>query len=354
MGPSNHLKQLRVAVRLTQAQVAQKVGVSQPNYQRWESGAAPVPEDKVGILSKVLRATKDQIRGESRFARVSMDFGDEDDDGESAYWGEVAIHFSTNSAPIVASISSEQCEGLFKGIQARDSAFFEFRGLCNEHYFVRRSSVSELYLTDEAADEFGAPEVEYPDFLPIPVIDPRLWDVLSQYNLETDGSYGHPDVVVEALSYFLTKKEITPFLDDAARAIPRSAVDSAQNQVLRSLGVATAHDAEECQLSAEEASLRKKFLMARASNTVIRLSTGDERSILITEARDFKENAHNLRSLRRGESCMVAIALREEAKTAFFSSDALDFVRFPAHFYDRAQDNFPLNVYGNSDSDDGE
>ena len=39
------LKQFRVQAGLTQAKVAEAVGVSQPNYQRWEASSAPIPED---------------------------------------------------------------------------------------------------------------------------------------------------------------------------------------------------------------------------------------------------------------------------------------------------------------------
>jgi transcriptional regulator with XRE-family HTH domain len=47
------LKQFRVQAGMTQAKLARKVGVTQPNYQRWESGSAPVPEEKLKKLAKV-------------------------------------------------------------------------------------------------------------------------------------------------------------------------------------------------------------------------------------------------------------------------------------------------------------
>ena len=40
------LKKYRLLARLTQTEVAEAVGVSQPTYQRWESGANSVPKAK--------------------------------------------------------------------------------------------------------------------------------------------------------------------------------------------------------------------------------------------------------------------------------------------------------------------
>jgi len=40
------LKKYRLLARLTQTEVAEAVGVSQPTYQRWESGATAFPKPK--------------------------------------------------------------------------------------------------------------------------------------------------------------------------------------------------------------------------------------------------------------------------------------------------------------------
>ena len=57
------LKQLRVDLGLTQAKLAEAVGVSQPNYQRWEVGSAPIPDDKLKKLAKVLKTSAEVILG---------------------------------------------------------------------------------------------------------------------------------------------------------------------------------------------------------------------------------------------------------------------------------------------------
>ena len=55
------LKQHRVKAGLTQAELAKTVGVSQPNYQRWEAGSAPIPEDKLRKLAKALKTKADVL-----------------------------------------------------------------------------------------------------------------------------------------------------------------------------------------------------------------------------------------------------------------------------------------------------
>jgi DNA-binding XRE family transcriptional regulator len=49
------LKQFRVNAGMTQAKVAAAVGVAQPNYHRWEVGAAPIPKPKLKKLAKFSR-----------------------------------------------------------------------------------------------------------------------------------------------------------------------------------------------------------------------------------------------------------------------------------------------------------
>ena len=46
------LKEYRLLARLTQTEVAKAVGVSQPTYQRWESGASSVPKAKAAQQSQ--------------------------------------------------------------------------------------------------------------------------------------------------------------------------------------------------------------------------------------------------------------------------------------------------------------
>lgn len=65
---SERLKSLRIEAKLTQAEVAEKVGVSQPQYARWEAGKR--------------KPTSETLQKFADFFGVSMDYlaGKENDD----------------------------------------------------------------------------------------------------------------------------------------------------------------------------------------------------------------------------------------------------------------------------------
>src|SRR5215218_10418945 len=95
------LKQFRVATGMTQARVATAVGVTQPNYHRWESGAAPIPEAKLKKLAKVLKADPYAILG--KHPPIEAGFYDDSVDADLDYYGEVSIHFLGGGAPLLLS-----------------------------------------------------------------------------------------------------------------------------------------------------------------------------------------------------------------------------------------------------------
>src|SRR5712664_4079992 len=104
------LKQFRVRAGMTQATLAKKVGVTQPNYQRWESGSAPVPEDKLKKLAKVLKTTTEALLG--RHPPIEARFYDDSAGDDVNYYGEVAIHFCGGGVPLLLSISEKAFSGL--------------------------------------------------------------------------------------------------------------------------------------------------------------------------------------------------------------------------------------------------
>src|SRR4051794_25667943 len=99
----SRLKKIRLSHFLTQKEVAEKLGMSQPNYQRWESGAAPVPKRQLKRLARVLRTTADELLGKARpFDFFGIEPGA---DPERQYFGEVAIHFNSAKHPLLLPIS---------------------------------------------------------------------------------------------------------------------------------------------------------------------------------------------------------------------------------------------------------
>src|ERR1700722_1167372 len=104
------LKQFRVRAGLTQAKLAKKVGVTQPNYQRWEAGAAPFPKEKLKKLPKALGASPEALLG--RHPPKEARFYDDSAGDDLNYYGEVAIHFSGGGLPLLLSISEKKFSDL--------------------------------------------------------------------------------------------------------------------------------------------------------------------------------------------------------------------------------------------------
>src|SRR5258708_38752298 len=92
------LKQFRVRAGMTQAKLAKKVGVTQPNYHRWESGSAPIPGEQLKKLAKLLKTSPEALLG--RHPPKEARFYDNSAGVDLNYYGEVYIHFFGGGAPL--------------------------------------------------------------------------------------------------------------------------------------------------------------------------------------------------------------------------------------------------------------
>src|SRR5436305_8769424 len=128
------LKQLRVALGMTQAGVAAAVGVTQPNYHRWESGAAPIPQAKLKKLARVLKTDPQAILGKHAPIEVAL------------YYGEVSIHFLAGGAPLLLSISEGAFTRLHRDLQG-DYAFVTVESLANQTVAIRTKAIADLYFS---------------------------------------------------------------------------------------------------------------------------------------------------------------------------------------------------------------
>ena len=141
------LKQFRVRAGMTQAKLAEKVGVTQPNYQRWESGSAPIPEEKLKKLAKVLRTSPEAVLG--RHPPKEARFYDDSAGDDLNYYGEVAIHFCGGGAPLLLSISEEAFSSLHHDLQL-NPAFVTVKSLEPISKSPEEDNeASELYETEE-------------------------------------------------------------------------------------------------------------------------------------------------------------------------------------------------------------
>ena len=69
----NKLKQFRVNAGMTQSEVAAAAGVTQPSYQRWESGATSIPEAKLEKLATTLNTDPKTLLGRHLSMAITFD-----------------------------------------------------------------------------------------------------------------------------------------------------------------------------------------------------------------------------------------------------------------------------------------
>lgn len=307
----NKLKQFRVKAEMTQARAAEAVGVSQPNYQRWEAGSAPVPDDKLKRLAKVLKTSPEAILGthppiEARLYNDSV--------GEDLnYYGEVAIHFCGGGAPLLVSISDGAFHRLYRQLQ-RDAAFVTVESLANQTVTIRTKAIAELYLSSEAYDYCGPESFvfrDYPDHISIQMPDPRDWEI------------------VEALE----SGEVDDFDPaDVQRVTDRIMITDEQYAAL----VAEGHIGPEA-LESERTKNQKETdrIIKLATHTTYQLSSGQRRSVLVDTPEALFNAFYELTDFEGGDAAddMVLLSAEGWHRTIFINKGALDYVMIPTHQY---------------------
>jgi len=176
-----HLKQLRLRAGLSQRTVAERVGVSQPHYQRWETGVADVPSDKVKRLALVLKAKPEQIQTKHMPKQVHLYPLEADNvPDDQSYYGEVSVHFHGGGKPLVLSISQAAFSKLYWDIQ-RGDYFLCVHSLMNQLVAIRREAITDLHLMSEAADTYGPEHDDYDHCnMLLQLIDDRSWEIIER------------------------------------------------------------------------------------------------------------------------------------------------------------------------------
>lgn len=177
--PLKKLKKLRLLAGLTQAAVAARLKISQPTYQRWESGTLVIPAAKRNGLAKLLGVgVVDLVEVPETFDYLGIDKNVPDD---HRYYGEIAIHFSGNGPPLLMPISFAERTHIFASIDSGGD-FFTCRSLDNRTAVVRVESISDFYVSSDACDEYGPEAERYTTHLG-PIAEPEFWEIVE--NSET-------------------------------------------------------------------------------------------------------------------------------------------------------------------------
>lgn len=152
------LKKARLLIRLTVADVAQKVGVSESTYQKWEAPGASIPAGKLKKLADILLASPDEFNVKPN-DNFHFSLGKRTPTYIN-YFGELAIHFKSGKT-LLFSVTAHQRD-CFAEAYYQGNAFIPVIGMNNRSYLLSTQSILDVYLSDDAADACG-PELYEPD-----------------------------------------------------------------------------------------------------------------------------------------------------------------------------------------------
>ncbi|MBV9192261.1 MAG: helix-turn-helix domain-containing protein [Betaproteobacteria bacterium] len=304
------LKQFRVALGLTQARVAAAVGVTQPDYQRWESGAAPIPEGKLKKLAKVLKTDPQAILG--KHPPIEAGFYDDSVDADLDYYGEVSIHFLGGGAPLLLSISEGAFARLHRDLQG-DRAFVTVESLANQTVIIRTKAIADLYFSSEAYDDYGPEHRTYANHVGIQMPDPRDWEIVEA--LATDG---------------VGLEDFDPA--HVQRVQDRVMITDQQYKDLVSQGKIKPEELETEKAKNQEETNR---IFRTARDITYQLSTGQQRSVYVDSPENLFIAFSELTDFNGGDPSDDMIRLEAEGRhrTIFISKSGLDYVVIPTHKY---------------------
>lgn len=304
------LKQFRVHAGLTQAELAKKVGVTQPNYQRWEAGAAPVPEQKLKKLAKVLKKTPEALLG--RHPPIEAHFYDDEVGDELNYYGEVAIHFCGGGAPLLLSISEAAYTSLHHDLQVK-SQFVAVRSLANQTVAIRLKAISDLYFSSDSQDTFGPEHHTYEDAKLLQMPDSRDWEI------------------VEALEDNIGLEEFD--VADVQRVQEKIMITDEQYEQLVAKGLIKPEDLESERQKNQEITNR---IFKLASGVTYQLSDGKRRDVYVYNDEDLFVAFFELVDVNGGDppDDMIVLSAEGYDQTIFINKGALDYVSMPTHRYE--------------------
>jgi transcriptional regulator with XRE-family HTH domain len=298
---------------MTQAKLAKAVGVSQPNYHRWETDKDPVPESKLKRLALILKATPEAILG--KHPPIEAAFYDDSAPKNLQYYGEVAIHFLSGGKPLLLSISEEAFQRLYQNMQGQNK-FVTVQNLANQTVTIRTKAISDLYFSSEAYDDYG-PEHEpdrYDDHVSLQLPDNRDWEIVEC--LSSDFGYEDFDQA------------------DVQRVQNRIMITDEQYKELVADGRIKAEDLEkERKINAAQTDR----IFELANHVVYQLSTGERRSVFIESSdEDLFEAFYPLVDFgdMHEDDEMILFKNAGYHRIIFIHPLALDYVSLPTHKFE--------------------
>ena len=305
-----HLKKFRVRAGLTQAKLAKMVGVTQPNYQRWESGSAAIPDDKLTKLAKVLETNTAALLG--RHPPIEARFYDDSAGDDLNYYGEVAVHFSGGGGPLLLSISEGAFSSLYEDLQL-NSPFVTIKSLANQTVVVRIKAIADLYFSSEAYDDYGPENETYTDHILLQMPDPRDWEI------------------VEAIEHSIGLEDFDKA--DIARVQKMIMITDEQYDRLIADGRIKREDLENERKKNQE---ETEKIFKLASKVTYQLSTGQRRDVYVDGNEALYNAFYELIEFDGGDSSdgMILLSAEGSHRTIFINKCGLDYVSIPTHQYE--------------------
>ncbi|MFN3437468.1 MAG: helix-turn-helix domain-containing protein [Acidovorax sp.] len=302
------LKQYRVKAGLTQAELAKAVGVSQPNYQRWESGAAPVPEDKLKKLAKALQVSENILQG--THPPITAGFYDDSVGEDLNYYGEVAIHFHGGGKPLLLSISDGAFSRMHRDLQMA-RPFVTIESLANQTVIIRAQAVADLYFSSEACDDYGPEHGGYENYVQLQMPDARDWEIVEAIACDSEGL-----------------EDFSP--EDVQRVSDQIMITDAQYDELVAQGKIAPENLETEKAKNQEVTDQ---ICALATQATYQLSNGKCRSVYIDSPEELFNTFEPL--LEDTENALgidlMQLPIERWHRIAFINKQAVDFVMLPTH-----------------------
>jgi transcriptional regulator with XRE-family HTH domain len=294
------LKQFRVNAGMTQMQAAQKVGVSQPNYQRWESGAAPIPDEKLKKLARAFKTSPAAILG--RHPPIESALYD-DSLTEDRHYGEAMIHFCGGGQPLSLSISEGEFRRLYDKLR-QHAAFVTVASLANQTVAIRTRAIADLRLSGGTR----------PDQIGIRLPDPRDWEIVEALAGGDVGGFdpSHVDRVTDRV--MVTDEQYREMVADG-RIKP-----------------------EDLERAREKDRNETERIFDLATKTMYQLSSGPQRRVWVDAAETLFDALYELTDCGGGDpDNIIALPADGSHRVIFINKDALDYVMFPTHRYLRGR-----------------
>lgn len=304
----NQLKKHRLNARMTQSEIAAKIGVKQPTYQRWEAGNHKIPEEKLRKISTLLSVPADVLLG--THAPIKLERYFDGSPQENQYYGEVAFHFSGGGEPLLLSISEKELHSLYRDMQG-DSFYIVTDSLSNQKVAIRRSSLADTYFSSHVHDDFGPEHGTYKE-PPILLPDPRDWEILESLEYESAD--------IDELS--------------VKRVMELVAVPSAEEIEERvRLGFVSAAGAEEY---ARNLHNKSEMAFKLATEGTYQLSSGKIRSFKADRDLALHDSLYEIFDNFSDVNASAHLLLKQEDgydRSIFVNPNSMDYICVPAHIW---------------------